>query len=68
MGDAVAGAAREVWDMLVAAVTNPGPYGYAAVALAAVAVVALTFRGKRTMWLLIPVLGGLAFWGWRRFS
>ena len=66
MGDALTGAAQEVWEILVGAVTNPGPWSYAAMALAAVLVVAVTFRGKHTMWLLLPVLGVLAYWGWQR--
>ena len=68
MGDVISNAAREVWDMLVAAATDPGPWLYVLTALAAVVIVAVTFRGRRTMWLLIPVLGGLAYWGWRRFG
>jgi hypothetical protein len=68
MGDAITGAAREVWDILTGAVTDPGPWNYAAMILVAVAVVALLFRGKWTSWLLIPVLGGLGYWGWHRFG
>lgn len=68
MGDAINGAAREVWDILVSAVTDPGPWSYVAIAVGAVALVAVLFRGKWTMWLLLPVLGGLAYWGWRRFG
>ena len=68
MGNALSGAAREVWDMLVGAATSPGPWTYAVMLVAAVVVVALMFRGRRTMWLFLPMLGGLAYWGWRRFT
>ena len=33
MGDAITGAAQEVWQILVSAVTDPGPWGYVALQL-----------------------------------
>lgn len=68
MGDVISNAAREVWDILVGAVTSSRPWLYGALAVVPVLVVGVIFRGRRTMWLLIPVLGGLVYWGWRRFG
>ena len=68
MGDVISSAAREMWDMLVAAITSPRPWLYAALAVVPVLVITVIFRGRRTMWLLLPVLGGLVYWGWRRFA
>ena len=68
MGDAITGAAQEVWDILVGAVTDPGPWGYAALVLVAVATVAVLFRGKRSSWFLLLALAALGYWGWERFG
>ena len=45
MGDAITGAAQEVWQILVNAVTDPGPWRYVALILVAVVTVAVLFRG-----------------------
>jgi hypothetical protein len=68
MGDAITGAAQEVWEFLVNAVTDPGPWGYVALILVAVATVAVLFRGKRSSWFLLPALAALGYWGWERFG
>ena len=68
MGDAITGAAQEVWQILVNAVTDPGPWRYVALILVAVVTVAVLFRGKRSPWFLIPALAALGYWGWERFG
>lgn len=68
MGDVVSGAAREFWDMLVRAVTDPGPWTFVGVGAAVVIAVAILLRGKlASPWVMIPVLGAVAYWGWREF-
>ena len=48
VGDAITGAAQEVWDMLVGAVTDPGPWSYAAMVLAAVVTILPLRAGLRS--------------------
>ena len=68
MGDAINGAAREVWEIIVRGVTDPGPWSVALMAVFGVVGVGLILRGKLASWMLIPVLVVLGYWGWQQFS
>jgi hypothetical protein len=68
MGDAIAGAAAEIWDIVRRAVTDAGPWMYVGVVIVAIVAIALLVRGKLSSpWLLLPALGGAAYWGWHHF-
>jgi hypothetical protein len=67
LGDVISGAAKEVWDIIFGAVTDPGPWAVAFLGVAGVVAVGLIMRGKLASWVLLPVIALLAYWGWVRF-
>ena len=67
MADAVFGAAREIWAIILAALTDPGPYLIALFLLVA-AGSAVFFRGKLGALIWLPALAAAAFMAWRRFG
>ena len=69
VGDAVFGAAHEVWEIVRQSVTDPGPWSYAGVAILAMIGIGVLVRGKlASPWLLLPAFAGAAYWGWRHFG
>ena len=66
MGDAVFGAAREIWGFVLAAATDPGPWLVAALVFGAAAATVFV-RGKMAWALWLPMLVAAAFLAWRRF-
>jgi hypothetical protein len=68
VGDAVFGAAHEVWDIVRHSVTDPGPWSYAGMAILAMVGIGVLVRGKlASPWLLLPAFAGAAYWGWHHF-
>jgi hypothetical protein len=63
VGDVIVSAAREIWALVVAAITSPGPYLVAGLVVVA-AGAAIFIRGKMaaTVWLPALVLAGLMAW------
>ena len=66
MADAVFGAAGEIWAMVVAALTNPGPYLAAGLVLVAVAA-GIMGRGKLAALIWVPSLALAGYFAWRHF-
>ena len=66
MGDAVFSAAREIWGLVLAAATDPGPWLVAGLVFAAAAA-AVFVRGKMAWAWLLPILATAAYLAWRRF-
>ena len=66
MADAVFGSAREVWALILAAITDTGPYLIALLLLVA-AGTAVFFRGKLGALIWLPALAAAGFVAWRRF-
>lgn len=66
MGDVVVGAAREIWGLLLAAITNPGPYLVAGLVVVA-AGASVLIRGKLAALIWIPALTLAGILAWRRF-
>ena len=64
MADAVFGAAREVWALVLIALTNPGPYLIAVLVLFAAAA-AVFVKGKLGAMVWLPVLAIAGFLAWR---
>jgi len=64
MADAVFGAAGEIWAIIIAAITNPGPYLVAGLVLVA-AVGALFVRGKLASMIWLPSLALAGYFAWR---
>ena len=63
MGDAVFGAAREVWQIVITAITNPGPWlvaGLMVIALGSVVFI----RGKMAAIVWVPALALAAYVGY----
>jgi hypothetical protein len=67
MADAVFGSAREVWALILAAVTDTGPY-LIALCLLVAAGAAVFFRGKLGALIWLPALAAAGFVAWRRFG
>ena len=68
MGDALNGAAREVWDQIVGAVTDPGPWTLVILLAIAVVIIAVFIRGKlASPWILLPVAAYAGYWGWQHY-
>jgi len=64
MGDVLVGAAQEVWQLLVDAVTDPGPWSIVVGVMFLIIVVAI-LRGRLTSpWVWIPALGVVGFWAY----
>lgn len=55
MGDAVFGAAREIWQMVIRTITNPGPWLVAALMVIALGSVVF-IRGKMAAIVWVPAL------------
>jgi hypothetical protein len=66
MGDAVFSAAREIWGLVLAAATDPGPWLVAGLVFGAAAT-AVFVRGKMAWALWLPILAAAAYLAWRRF-
>lgn len=66
MGDAVFGAAREVWGIVWAAISDPGPYLVAALVLLG-ASGALFVKGKLGTMIWLPSIALAGFFAWRYF-
>ena len=66
MADAVFGAAGEIWAMIVAALTDPGPYLAAGLVLVAVAA-GIMGRGKLAALIWVPSLALAGYFAWRHF-
>jgi hypothetical protein len=66
MGDAVFGAAREVFGFALAALTSPGAWLAAGLVFAAAATMVFV-RGKLAWGLWLPILAASAYLVWRRF-
>ena len=66
MADAVFGAAGEIWGMVLAALTNPGPYLAAGLVLVAAAA-GVFGRGKLASLIWLPSLTLAAYFVWRHF-
>ena len=66
MADAVFGAAGEIWAMIVAALTDPGPYLAAGFVLVAVAA-GVMGRGKLAALIWVPSLALAGYFAWRHF-
>ena len=66
MADAVFGAAGEIWAIVVAALTNPGPYLAAGLVLVAVAA-GIMGRGKLAAMIWVPSLALAGYFAWRHF-
>jgi hypothetical protein len=64
MADAVFGAAREVWMIVLGALTNPGPYLVAALVLIAAAS-AIFVKGKLGAMVWVPLIAVAGFVAWR---
>ena len=64
MGAVIAEAAREIWALVMAAVTNPGPYLVAALVIVA-AGSAVFIRGKMATLVWVPALALAGFLAWR---
>ena len=64
MGEVIAEAAREIWALVVAAVTNPGPYLVAGLVIVA-AGSAVFIRGKMATLVWVPALALAGFLAWR---
>lgn len=67
MADAVFGAAGEIWAIIVAALTNPGPYLAAGLVLVAVAA-GIMGRGKLAALIWVPSLALAGYFAWRHFG
>ena len=67
MAEAVFGAGREVWALVLAAITDPGPYLVAGLLIVA-AGSAVFFRGKLGALIWVPTLLAAGFMAWRRFG
>jgi hypothetical protein len=64
MGEVIAEAAREIWALVMAAVTNPGPYLVAGLVIVA-AGSAVFIRGKMATLVWVPALALAGFLAWR---
>ena len=64
MGEVIAEAAREIWALVVAAVTSPGPYLIAGLVIVA-AGSAVFIRGKTASLIWVPALVLAGFLAWR---
>ena len=64
MGDVIAEAAREVWALVMAAVTSPGPYLIAGLVIVA-AGSAVFIKGKIASLVWVPSLALAGFLAWR---
>jgi len=67
MADAVFGAAGEIWAMVVAALTSPGPYLVAGLVLVAAAA-GIIGRGKLAATIWMPSLALAGYFAWRHFA
>ena len=67
MADAVFGAAREIWAIVLAAITDTGPFLIALLLLVA-AGSAVFFRGKLGALIWLPALAAAGLVAWRRFG
>ena len=63
MGDAVFGAAREVWQIVITTITNPGPWLVAALMVIALASVVF-IRGKMAAIVWLPALALAGYVGY----
>jgi hypothetical protein len=63
MGDAVFGAAREVWQIVIKSITNPGPWLVAALMVIALASVVF-IRGKLAALVWLPALALAGYVGY----
>lgn len=63
MGDAVFGAAREVWQIVIHTITNPGPWLVAALMVIALGGVVF-IRGKLSAIVWVPALALAAYVGY----
>lgn len=66
MGDAVFSAAREIWGLVLAAATDPGPWLVAGLVFAAAGTTVFV-RGKMAWALWLAILVAAAYMAWRRF-
>ena len=66
MADAVFGAAGEIWAIMLAALTDPGPFMVAGLVLLA-AGSAIFFKGKLSTMIWLPALAAAGFMAWRKF-
>lgn len=64
MGDVIAEAAREIWALVMAAVTSPGPYLIAGLVIVA-AGSAVFIKGKIASLVWVPSLALAGFLAWR---
>lgn len=67
MADAVFGAAREVWALVLAAITNPGPYLVAGLVIVA-AGAAVFIRGKLAAIVWLPALALAGYLAWNQLG
>jgi hypothetical protein len=63
MGDAVFGAAREVWQIVIKTITNPGPWLVAALMVIALGSVVF-IRGKLAALVWLPALALAGYVGY----
>ena len=64
MGEVIAEAAREIWALVVAAITTPGPYLIAALVIVA-AGAGVFIKGKMASLVWLPSLALAGFLAWR---
>ena len=64
MGEVIVEAAREIWALVVAAVTSPGPYLIAGLVVVA-AGSAVFIKGKMATLIWIPALALAGLMAWR---
>ena len=64
MGEVIAEAAREIWALVVAAITSPGPYLIAGLVVVA-AGSAVFIKGKMATLIWIPALALAGLMAWR---
>jgi hypothetical protein len=63
MGDAVFGAAREIWQIVIRTITNPGPWLVAALMVIALGSVVF-IRGKMAAIVWVPALALAGYVGY----
>ena len=63
MGDAVFGAAREIWQIVITAITNPGPWLVAALMIIALGSVVF-IRGRLAALVWVPALALAGYVGY----
>ena len=64
MGDVIVEAAREIWALVIAAITTPGPYLVAGLVIVA-AGSAVFIKGKIASLIWLPCLALAGFLAWR---